>query len=56
MKLKPQFSLVRANYGRFPPGQVPFVGGTAPGEWRRQTPLSSHKLSLKFIDTFLNQE
>jgi hypothetical protein len=25
---------LRANDGRFPPGQVPFVGGTAPGEWR----------------------
>jgi hypothetical protein len=25
---------LRANDGRFPPGQVPFVGGTNPGEWR----------------------
>jgi hypothetical protein len=25
---------LRANDGRFPPGQVPFVGGTSPGEWR----------------------
>ena len=25
---------LRANDGRFPPGQDPFVGGTAPGEWR----------------------
>lgn len=25
---------LRANDGRFPPNQVPFVGGTDPGEWR----------------------
>ena len=25
---------LRANDGRFPPNQVPFVGGTGPGEWR----------------------
>lgn len=25
---------LRANDGRFPPNQVPFFGGTAPGEWR----------------------
>jgi hypothetical protein len=25
---------LRANDGRFPPGQVPFIGGTGPGEWR----------------------
>ena len=25
---------LRANDGRFPPNQVPFVGGTTPGEWR----------------------
>jgi hypothetical protein len=25
---------LRANDGRFPAGQVPFVGGNAPGEWR----------------------
>ena len=25
---------LRANDGRFPPGQMPFVGGSNPGEWR----------------------
>src|SRR5688572_16074472 len=25
---------LRTNDGRFPPNQVPFVGGTRPGEWR----------------------
>ncbi len=25
---------LRANDGRFPPGQVPFVGSTEPGQWR----------------------
>src|SRR5262245_50897776 len=25
---------LRANDGRFPPNQVPFIGGTGPGEWR----------------------
>src|SRR5262245_14739941 len=25
---------LRANDGRFPPNQVPFIGGTNPGEWR----------------------
>jgi hypothetical protein len=25
---------LRANDGRFPPGQIPFVGGTEPGQWR----------------------
>lgn len=25
---------LRANDGRFPPGQVPFFGGTEPGQWR----------------------
>jgi len=39
---------LRSNDGRNPPGQVPFVGGTAPGEWRPTDSFITPKVPAPF--------
>ena len=39
---------LRSNDGRNPPGQVPFVGGTAPGEWRPTDSFITPKIPAPF--------
>lgn len=39
---------LRSNDGRNPPGQVPFVGGTAPGEWRPTDSFITPKVPSPF--------
>ena len=39
---------LRSNDGRNPPGQVPFVGGTAPGQWRPTDSFITPKVPAPF--------